>query len=161
VDNPLCILTQANSKKFLISKEAKPERLFEFFTKVLGLEALELKYKSMVNTKEELKLNLKRKKSSIPELKAELKKWKKLLDSSERISDYRKELMWATVIEMQKGSVVVYRASTPQVLGSINRLGKVDSAFHPCYTEGLLFRQTTKSGHLFINLSTQWSRILG
>ncbi|GFW51527.1 hypothetical protein TNCV_4212051 [Trichonephila clavipes] len=29
------------------------------------------------------------------------------------------------------GRVVVYRASTPQVLGSINVLGKVDSAFHP------------------------------
>ncbi|GFS49655.1 retrovirus-related Pol polyprotein from transposon 412 [Trichonephila clavipes] len=102
VDNPLCILTQANSKKFLISKEAKPERLFEFFYKGTGLEALELKYKSMVNTKEEAEAELEKKKSSIPELKAELKKWKKLLDSSERISDYRKELMWATVIEMQK-----------------------------------------------------------
>ncbi|GFV27025.1 hypothetical protein TNCV_4852621 [Trichonephila clavipes] len=31
------------------------------------------------------------------------------------------------------GRVVVYRASTPQVLGSINGLGKVDSAFHPRY----------------------------
>ncbi|GFV05792.1 hypothetical protein TNCV_5035311 [Trichonephila clavipes] len=30
-----------------------------------------------------------------------------------------------------KRSSVVYRASTPQVLGSINGLGKVDSAFHP------------------------------
>ncbi|GFW73299.1 hypothetical protein TNCV_2799631 [Trichonephila clavipes] len=29
--------------------------------------------------------------------------------------------------------VVVYRASTPQVLGSINGLDKVDSAFHPHY----------------------------
>ncbi|GFY77841.1 structural maintenance of chromosomes protein 6 [Trichonephila inaurata madagascariensis] len=102
VDNPLCILTQANSKKFLISKEARPERLFEFFYKGTGLEALELKYKSMVNTKEEAEAELEKKKSSIPELKAELKKWKKLLDSSERISDYKKELMWATVIEMKK-----------------------------------------------------------
>ncbi|GFW07907.1 hypothetical protein TNCV_3920401 [Trichonephila clavipes] len=33
----------------------------------------------------------------------------------------------------RKGRVVVYRASTPQVLGSINGLGKVDSAFHPRY----------------------------
>ncbi|GFV12051.1 uncharacterized protein TNCV_669821 [Trichonephila clavipes] len=32
-----------------------------------------------------------------------------------------------------KGRVVVYRASPPQVLGSINGLGKVDSAFHPRY----------------------------
>ncbi|GFV50608.1 integrase catalytic domain-containing protein [Trichonephila clavipes] len=32
-----------------------------------------------------------------------------------------------------KGRVVVYRASTPQVWGSINGLGKVDSAFHHCY----------------------------
>ncbi|GFQ93632.1 structural maintenance of chromosomes protein 6 [Trichonephila clavata] len=102
VDNPLCILTQANSKKFLISKEARPERLFEFFYKGTGLEALELKYKSMINTKEEAEAELEKKKSSIPQLKAELKKWKKLLDSSERISDYRKELMWANVIEMQK-----------------------------------------------------------
>ncbi|GFU90625.1 ubiquinol-cytochrome-c reductase complex assembly factor 1 [Trichonephila clavipes] len=31
------------------------------------------------------------------------------------------------------GRVVVYRASTPQVLGSINGLGKVDSAFHSRY----------------------------
>ncbi|GFX87364.1 hypothetical protein TNCV_3369341 [Trichonephila clavipes] len=30
-----------------------------------------------------------------------------------------------------KGRVVVYRTSTPQVLGSINGLGKVESAFHP------------------------------
>ncbi|GFX47876.1 hypothetical protein TNCV_4792561 [Trichonephila clavipes] len=29
------------------------------------------------------------------------------------------------------GRVVVYRASTSQVWGSINGLGKVDSAFHP------------------------------
>ncbi|GFY25535.1 hypothetical protein TNCV_2486551 [Trichonephila clavipes] len=32
-----------------------------------------------------------------------------------------------------KGRMVVYRASTPQVWGSINGLGKVDSAFHPRY----------------------------
>ncbi|GFV48316.1 transposable element Tcb1 transposase [Trichonephila clavipes] len=31
------------------------------------------------------------------------------------------------------GRVVVYRASSPQVLDSINGLGKVDSAFHPRY----------------------------
>ncbi|GFT36678.1 hypothetical protein TNCV_3494811 [Trichonephila clavipes] len=31
------------------------------------------------------------------------------------------------------GRMVVYRVSTPQVLGSINGLGKVDSAFHPRY----------------------------
>ncbi|GFT73547.1 hypothetical protein TNCV_4021491 [Trichonephila clavipes] len=31
------------------------------------------------------------------------------------------------------GRVVVYRASTPQVWGSINGLGKIDSAFYPRY----------------------------
>ncbi|GFT98861.1 DUF5641 domain-containing protein [Trichonephila clavipes] len=31
------------------------------------------------------------------------------------------------------GRVVAYRASTPQVWGSLNGLGKVDSAFHPRY----------------------------
>ncbi|GFV62960.1 uncharacterized protein TNCV_206921, partial [Trichonephila clavipes] len=56
----------------------------------------------------------------------------------------------------------------PQVLGSINGLDKVDSAFHPHYIGsineyqaawglklycGSLFRQTTKSGHLFMHLS--------
>ncbi|GFT27518.1 hypothetical protein TNCV_1276081 [Trichonephila clavipes] len=34
---------------------------------------------------------------------------------------------------LNQGRVVVYRASTPQVLGSINGLGKVDSAFNPRY----------------------------
>ncbi|GFW60062.1 hypothetical protein TNCV_4865171 [Trichonephila clavipes] len=36
-------------------------------------------------------------------------------------------------IESNEGRVVVYRASTPQVWGSINGLDKVDSAFHPRY----------------------------
>lgn len=102
VDNPLCILTQQNSKKFLISKDAKPERLFEFFYKGTGLKALELKYKSMLDMKEEAEAELAKKKSILPEMKAELKKWKKFLDSSKRISDYKKELLWATVIEMHK-----------------------------------------------------------
>ncbi|GFS80038.1 hypothetical protein TNCV_2988271 [Trichonephila clavipes] len=65
--------------------------------------------------------------------------------------------------------VVVYSASTPQVWGSINGLRKVDSAFHPRYIGSIneyqaclglkhgrsLFRQTTKSGHLFMHLSVQ------
>ncbi|GFS54402.1 hypothetical protein TNCV_4808931 [Trichonephila clavipes] len=34
---------------------------------------------------------------------------------------------------LEEGRVAVYRASTPQVLGSINGLGKVDSTFHPRY----------------------------
>ncbi|GFV16803.1 hypothetical protein TNCV_3363001 [Trichonephila clavipes] len=38
-----------------------------------------------------------------------------------------------TRLEDLEGRVVVYRASTPQILGSINGLGKVDSAFHPRY----------------------------
>ncbi|GFS84262.1 hypothetical protein TNCV_2365911 [Trichonephila clavipes] len=36
-------------------------------------------------------------------------------------------------LEELEGRVVVYRASTPQVWGCINGLGKVDSAFHPRY----------------------------
>ncbi|GFV57526.1 hypothetical protein TNCV_3270571 [Trichonephila clavipes] len=36
-------------------------------------------------------------------------------------------------LNVLKGRVVVYRASTPQVFGSINGLGKIDSAFHPRY----------------------------
>ncbi|GFU12473.1 hypothetical protein TNCV_4244351 [Trichonephila clavipes] len=37
------------------------------------------------------------------------------------------------VLLRSHGRVVVHRASTPQVRGSINGMGKVDSAFHPCY----------------------------
>ncbi|GFT68630.1 integrase catalytic domain-containing protein [Trichonephila clavipes] len=43
-----------------------------------------------------------------------------------------------------QGRVVVYRASTPQVLGSINGLGKVDSAFHPHYIGRKLTTQRVK-----------------
>ncbi|GFW90552.1 uncharacterized protein TNCV_565901 [Trichonephila clavipes] len=79
-----------------------------------------------------------------------------------------------SVAILEKGRMAVYRAFPPQVLGSINRLGKVDSAFHPLYIGWIneyqaclglkhgrsLFRQTTKSGHLFMHLSVQWSRVL-
>ncbi|GFX75850.1 hypothetical protein TNCV_2238221 [Trichonephila clavipes] len=40
-------------------------------------------------------------------------------------------LWWWSCGTYSDARVVVYRASTPQVWGSINGLGKVDSAFHP------------------------------
>ncbi|GFT70092.1 structural maintenance of chromosomes protein 6 [Nephila pilipes] len=102
VDNPLCVLTQEKSKKFLVSKEARPEKLYELFYKGTGLETLEIKYQSMVNTKDEAKAELERKKSSIPEMKAELEKLDKFVGSAKKISIYKNELLWATVIEMEK-----------------------------------------------------------
>ncbi|CAL1284621.1 unnamed protein product, partial [Larinioides sclopetarius] len=102
VECPVCVLTQATSKRFLISKDAKAERLFEFFYKGTGLEMLEDKYKSMTISREEAEADLDKKKQSLPDLKKDLRKWKKFLDSSKRISDYKNELIWANVIEMEK-----------------------------------------------------------
>ncbi|GFX75407.1 hypothetical protein TNCV_2546781 [Trichonephila clavipes] len=45
----------------------------------------------------------------------------------------RSEQDQATRMPDEEDRVVVYSASTPQVLGSINGLRKVDSAFHPRY----------------------------
>ncbi|GFX99029.1 protein GVQW3 [Trichonephila clavipes] len=60
-----------------------------------------------------------------------------LWESGDWLTDRRQimELAPNTLLclTISKGRVVVYRASTPQVLGSINGLGKVDSAFHPRY----------------------------
>ncbi|GFX97853.1 hypothetical protein TNCV_4905041 [Trichonephila clavipes] len=92
---------------------------------------------------------------------AELRK----LEHAERETGHRA----AEILGQSQDRVVVYSASTPQVWGSINGLLKVDSAFHPRYIGsineyqacfGSLFRQTTKSRHLFMHLSVKWSRVL-
>ncbi|GFT31430.1 hypothetical protein TNCV_608511 [Trichonephila clavipes] len=41
--------------------------------------------------------------------------------------------LYGTLPILEQDRVVVYSAFTPQVWGSINGLGKVDSAFHPRY----------------------------
>ncbi|KAF8793350.1 Structural maintenance of chromosomes protein 6 like protein [Argiope bruennichi] len=102
IDCPLCILTQATSKRFLISKDAKAERLFEFFYKSTGLELLEDRYKKTQTIQADAKAELDKKKQTLPDLKKDLSKWKKFLDSSKRISEYKNELIWAGVIEMEK-----------------------------------------------------------
>ncbi|GFV99587.1 hypothetical protein TNCV_5079491 [Trichonephila clavipes] len=71
------------------------------------------------------------------------------------------------------GREIACRASTPQVRGSSLGLGKVDSTFYPfdgsinehqaCLeTKHWEFRcrLTTRSGHLLMPLSAQWSSIL-
>ncbi|GIY66895.1 hypothetical protein CEXT_598772 [Caerostris extrusa] len=117
IESPVCVLTQANSKKFLISKDAKEDRLFEFFCKGSGIERLQNAYEYLERLNSESKGEIGKKKKScllkqfiqskllsenIPELKKEIKKLKKIIDNSDKISDYQNELTWATVIQMEK-----------------------------------------------------------
>ncbi|GFT31044.1 hypothetical protein TNCV_1684001 [Trichonephila clavipes] len=61
---------------------------------------------------------------------------------------------------LKMGRVVVYRASTPQVWGSINGLGKVDSAFDPRYI-GSINEYQACLGSLTLKVSLQTDHQIG
>ncbi|GIY41471.1 structural maintenance of chromosomes protein 6, partial [Caerostris darwini] len=132
IESPVCVLTQANSKKFLISKDAKEDRLFEFFCKGSGIERLEIAYKYLERLNSESKEEIEKKKQNIPELKKEIKKLKKIIDNSDKISDYQNELTWAAVIQMEKyveGKKAEYKQLENERENNIEQLKKCEDHY--------------------------------
>jgi chromosome segregation ATPase len=106
VDNPCCILTQEESKKFI---QGDDKDKFRFFMKATGLQLLFEKIRECAASLQVTEAESEKSKATLEEKKKEVKEWKVVLVKLEKLSNFDTEInklfvkaLWRDVAEAEK-----------------------------------------------------------